>query len=67
MENKCKDCKHFQMGTNCIDGMIIFDPFAKALCVKYNLQTSYNQKAGSCFEGPSKQTNTIGEQLELFQ
>jgi hypothetical protein len=44
--------------------MIIFDPFAKALCIKHKLQTSYNQKAGSCFED---KTNTIGVQLELFQ
>ena len=65
MENKCKDCKHFQMGMSYIDGMQIFDPFKKALCIKDNLETSYNHKAGSCFE-ERKQTNTIGEQLELF-
>lgn len=44
MEEKCKNCKHFQMGISCVNGQMIFDPFAKAYCVKHNIGVRLSDK-----------------------
>lgn len=44
MEEKCKNCKHFQMGISCVNGQRIFDPFAKAYCLKHLISVRLSDK-----------------------
>lgn len=44
MEEKCKNCIHFQMGISYECGVQIFNPFEKSLCMLHKISVTMNEK-----------------------